>query len=394
MNDPEDATGRWRLARPSPMISGRRTVVPGPGLPDGLRVLASNNNLDLTLHEGRLFFAWRTAPVHFAHRDAAIHVVVSDDLGRTWSHETTLAFGRDVREPRFVEWDGRLLLYCFTAGIEGHRFEPDRVQLSVREPDGRWREPIPVSEPDTVVWRVRSLGGRLVMSVYRFASTLYTTHPQQLSVELWTSDDGREWGPLDPEHPVSHVGGAEAEFLPLGDGTIVVTVRKEGPDGGWGSDICVSDPGFPARWTRRRSSFRKLDSPLLFESLGRQYLIARRAPWFGGRYDLGLPWGSRLTRTRLYQGIYWATPKRSTLWAVDPEALAVTPLADLGGVGDTSFGAQVPLGGGRHLVFDYSSDPFPRWRPWVVGQLRPTQIYGVEVDLTQTDVATRPSSIR
>ena len=114
------------------VISGRRWIVPGPGLPAGLRVLASNNNLDLAWHDGRLFFAWRTAPVHFAHRDAAIHVVVSDDLGMTWQHEHTFAFGRDVREPRFVEWDGRLLLYCFTAGVEGHRFEPDRVQLPTR----------------------------------------------------------------------------------------------------------------------------------------------------------------------------------------------------------------------------------------------------------------------
>ncbi len=251
-----------------------------------------------------------------------------------------------------------------------------------------------VSEPDTVVWRVRPLGERLVMSVYRNASTLYTTEPVPLSVELWASDDGRAWSPLDPEHPVSHVGGAEAEFLPLADGRIVVTVRKEGPIGGWGSDVCISDPGYPARWATRRETPRKLDSPLLFESRNGIYLIARRAPWFGGRFDLGLRHGSALTRTRLYQGISWATPKRSTLWAVDPVGLEVAPIADLGGVGDTSFGAQVPLGLGRHLVFDYSSPPFPAWRPWVVGQLRPTQIYGVEVDLTHTDVAVLPSTIR
>jgi hypothetical protein len=373
------------------VLSNRRWVVPGPGLPPDLTIHASNNNLDLARFEGRLFFAWRTAPVHFAHPHAAIHVVVSDDLGQTWDHETTLAFGRDVREPRFVAWAGRLHLYCFTAGVEGHRFEPDRVQLTVREADGRWTEPVVVSQPDTVVWRVRVLGDRLVMSVYRNASLLYTTHPEPLSVELWASDDGRVWSSLDPDRPVSHMGGAEAEFLPIDGDRLVVTVRKEGPDGGWGSDICVSEPDHPARWTTKRSIPRKLDSPLLFESGGRIYLVARRAPWFGGRFDLGLPWGAPLVRTRLYQGLYWATPKRSTLWLVDPDQLSVTPIVDLGGVGDTSFGAQVPLGNGRHLIFDYSSSPRPSWRPWIHGQLHATGIYRVDVDLTQTDNSSRPS---
>ena len=95
--------------------------------------------------------------MHFAHRDAAIHVVVSDDGGHTWAHEHTVSFGRDVREPRFVEWQGELILYCFTAGVEGHRFEPDRVQRSTRTADGRWGEPAAVSGTDTVVWRVRPL---------------------------------------------------------------------------------------------------------------------------------------------------------------------------------------------------------------------------------------------
>ena len=79
---------------------------------------------------------------------------------------------------------------------------------------------------------------------------------------------------------------------------------------------------------------------------------------------------------------------------MDTDALSVTPLVDLGGVGDTSFAGQVPLGDGRHLVLDYTSPPFPRSRPWVVGQLRPTRIYAVEVDLTQTDVAVGPSVIQ
>ena len=175
------------------------------------------------------------------------------------------------------------------SAIEGHRLRArPRATECTAIPNGRWDEPVAVSEPDTVVCRVRPLDGRLVMSVYRNASMLYTTHPAPLSVELWVSDDGRAWSPLDPDHPVSHVGGAEAEFLPAADGRILVTVRKEGPNGGWGSDICLSEAGAPFTLVTLRSIPRKLDSPLLFESGGRPYLIARRAPWFGGRFDLGL----------------------------------------------------------------------------------------------------------
>ncbi len=378
-------------------VGGRRRVVPAPGLPEHLPVLRANNNLDVARHDGRLFLAWRTARRHFAGPEARIHVVSSGDGGRRWRHETTLAFGRDVREPRLVAWRGELCCYCFTAGTDPWTFRPDRVHLAVRDAGGRWSDPEPVSGPDTVVWRVRPVGDRLVMSTYRHAGTLFTADPRPLAVELLASDDGRRWAPLDPDHPVSHLGGAEADFLPLRDGRLLSVVRKEGPDGGWGADVCLSEPGRPAVWSRRRSVPQKLDSPLLFEHGGVPLLVARRSTAFGGRYDLGWRRGSPLVRTRAYQAIWWLTPKRSTLWQVDPAQLTVRPLADLGGVGDTSFAAEVPLGGGRHLVFDYTSPPRPRWRPWLAGMLGRTWVYAVELDasgLTQTEVDPRPTTIR
>ena len=63
-----------------------------------------------------------------------------------------------------------------------------------------------------------------------------------------------------------------------------------------------------------------------------------------------------------------------------PDALTATWLADLPSAGDTAFAGAVPTTDGRgHLVFNYSSPPARRWWPWVVGQLRPTHIYVVEV---------------
>jgi hypothetical protein len=378
---------------PAVTVGPDRQVVPGRGVPDGVRVERSNNNLDVIRHDGRLYLAWRTASVHFASADAAIQVVVSDDAGVTWRHELTIEQQRDVREPRFVSWNGRLLLYWFTAGTATTRFEPDVIWVRERGDDATWSEPRAISPPDCVVWRVRPVAGRLVMTLYRGAGSLFTAHPVPLSVEAWVSDDGLSWGPLDPAHVVVHAGGSETDFLELADGRLLAVVRKEGPEAGWGADICVSDPGPSAaaltHW-RVRPDPRKFDSPYLFRAGDRPYLVTRRQVAFGGRFDLGLRWLSPMLRTKIDQLAYWLTPKRTAVYAIDPDALTATWCTDLPSAGDTAFAGSVPLdphpddrpGVTRHLVFNYSSPTTKAWWPWVVGQLRPTHVYAVELTIT------------
>ncbi|WP_426574658.1 sialidase family protein [Aquihabitans sp. McL0605] len=365
-------------------VSAPRPVVPGPGLPPGLELGRSNNNLDAVRHDGRLWLATRTAPTHYASAAARLLVLVSDDEGETWVLDRTVAMGRDVREPRLVPWQGRLLLYWFSAGTSGTRFQPDRIWVSERavadQGDGApWTDPVAVSPPDCVVWRVRPAGGRLLMTLYRGAGALFTAHPVPLTVELWASDDGIAWGPADPAQPVVHHGGAEAEPIELPDGRLLAVVRKEGPEGGWGSDLAVADASAIARW-RLRHDPRKFDSPLLFLSAGVPYLVARRQVAFGGRYDLGLRWLPDGLRTKVNLLAYVLTPKRTAVHRIDPDALTATWLGDLPSAGDTSFAAEVPTADGHgHLVFNYSSPVRHRWWPWVVGQLRPTHIYAVEL---------------
>ncbi len=359
-------------------IGEAHPLVPGPGLPDGLWVGDANNNLDLARHDGELFLAWRTAPTHFASAEAMIHVV----RGRPgdWVHELTVAVGQDVREPRLVSWQGRLLLYWFTAGTAALRFEPDRIWVTARTAAGRWEGPECLSGPDHVVWRVRPVGDRLLMSLYRHAGTLFTAHPTPLSVELWASDDGMSWAPADPARAEVHHGGAEADFVQRPDGSLAVVVRKEGPAGGWGSDIGWAPAGAPTAWTVRPDP-RKLDSPFLFTEGDRTFLVCRRQVAFGGRFDLGWRHGSDVARTRAYQALYSATPKRTALYEVHPEAGTLTWLADLPSAGDTAFAGGVPLGGGRWLVANYSSPLHRGWWPWAFAQTRPTHLSWVEVDL-------------
>jgi hypothetical protein len=372
-------------------ISEPTAVAPGPGMPADLVLGRSNNNLDVVRHDGRLWLGLRTAPTHFASSAARIEVLVSDDEGGTWARDRTIEMHRDVREPRLVSWQGRLLLYWFTAGTRGARFQPDVIWMSERTPGGGWDAPAAISPPDCVVWRVRPVDDRLCMTLYRGAGSLFTTHPVSLTVELWISDDGRIWQPADPIHPVVHEGGAEAEFIQLPDGRVLAVVRKEGPEGGWGSDIAMAPHFDPTTWITRHDA-RKFDSPFLFLDDGQPNLVARRQVAFGGRFDLGLRFLPDGLRTKVNQLAYWMTPKRTALYRIDPDALTATWLADLPSAGDTAFaGAVATTDGQGHLVFNYSSPTDRRWWPWMVGQLRPTHVSSVEIRFSE-EATKEPSS--
>ncbi|MCX7620544.1 MAG: hypothetical protein N2037_06830 [Acidimicrobiales bacterium] len=181
-----------------------------------------------------------------------------------------------------------------------------------------------------------------------------------------------------------HTGGSETDFIELEDGTLLAVVRKEGPDGGFGSDIARSvhsrDALGLATW-RLRPDERKFDSPCLFLDEHQPYLITRRQVAFAGRFDLGWPIVSPTTRTKLNQLVYWLTPKRTSVYRIDPETLATTWLADLPSAGDTAFAASVPLGSHRHLVFNYSSPLNRGWLPWLAGQLGRTHIYRTTISV-------------
>ena len=349
-----------------------RQVVPSPGLPAGLEVRRANNNLDAVAHGDRLYLAFRTAPTHFASAAALVHVVASSDAGLTWAHETTLRRGRDLREPRLVVWRDRLLLYCFEAGTHPLRFEPGRVLASERRANGAWTPLRPVAQEGLVVWRVRVLDGRLVMSAYAGGDKMYTRHPEPTTVRLLESDDGFAWKTLAEVLP----GGTETEVVSPGNGTWYLVSRCEAEP--WGSLVGTCPAGRPEE-VETRTDPRKFDSPFLFEAGGTLWLLARRQCAFGGRYRVGLDRLSRVWRTRVYQVLYSATPKRTALWRLDPDTLGVTHVADLASRGDTAF-AAVAAG----QVFNYSTPLGGGDLPWLAGQVCETRIYAAPLSLPTT----------
>src|SRR5262249_52400085 len=106
-----------------PALSALEWVVPSDRLPVAATPLASNNNVALGFHRGRLYLAWRSGPFHFASPEARMYVVSSADWGAHWEHETTVDLRSDVREPMFSSVHGRLIFSCFQAGTNRFAFE-------------------------------------------------------------------------------------------------------------------------------------------------------------------------------------------------------------------------------------------------------------------------------
>ena len=63
-----------------PATSDPVTVVPDPErMPAGIVSQHAHNNLDIAWHQGRLFFAFRTGPTHFADEGIVLYVVSTTD---------------------------------------------------------------------------------------------------------------------------------------------------------------------------------------------------------------------------------------------------------------------------------------------------------------------------
>lgn len=56
-----------------------------------------------------MYFAWRTAPFHFASPKVNIYIISSADNGTlSWDFEHKIELGTDMREPYFVVVDNVL----------------------------------------------------------------------------------------------------------------------------------------------------------------------------------------------------------------------------------------------------------------------------------------------
>ena len=372
-----DPSRTWR-----PVLGEPRWLVPGPLVPAAAKpVLAANNNVDLVMHDGRLWMGWRTAPSHFASAETRLHVVSSGDLGQTWRFETTVFQGADLREPLFLSMGGVLRFHWFEAGTDPFSFEPRQSWRITLGSDGRWSEPERWAEPKHITWSLEVRGGVAWRTSY--SGTHYMLGmPSDLSLAFTTSADGVTWQPVAGDGVVYRGGVSEAAFEFDADGNLWAVTRNEDGDAtGFGSHVCFAAKAALGSWScSPKSDPHRYDSPKLFRHGTELFLVARRNP--SGPFDQGRDELSFSQKQTAYLGAYSASPKRTALYRLDRERRRVEWLFDLPSSGDTAFPSVVRVDAHRFLIANYTSPvDFDVDRSWLTGQTiaAGTQLYLVEL---------------
>ncbi len=265
--------------------------------------------------------------------------VVSSTDQETWELETTIELGTDVREPRFLAFGGRLMLYFAKLGKDPLKFEPQGTFLTEYEGPGQWTAPVEwTDQPGFIPWRLRVVNGTAYMIGYVGGENIYEIDGEPIFVQWLKSGDGRAWEPVVPGQPtVEEGGGSETDWVFLDDGGVIAVTRNEAGDAsGWGSKICRAEASSLGDW-KCKSDPKKYDSPLVFRHGERVYLVARRNVTETGNYDLFRRDLPAKEQTQFYLFNYSLEPKRCALWEVDPDEQTVSFLLDLPSFGDTCF---------------------------------------------------------
>ncbi len=311
-------------------------VVPSPGLPAGLEVGQANNNLDVVVHDGRHYLAFRSAASHFASPDTWLYVVSSADKSN-WDFEVTLQLGADIREPRFLSMDDQLLLFYAVLGENPMDFEPKGMMVTSHSEEGGWRDPEWAYLEGFIPWRARVVNDVPQLIGYVGGEDIYDTGESGLQVHWLKVGGAHDFTPMVPDQPVVLSGGvSETDIAILPDGGLAAVARNENGDGdGYGSKICSAPAESKGQWTCAHDP-RKYDSPLIFVQGSRILLVGRRNVTETGNFDLGRTDLPAAERFLAYQLDYWETPKRCALWDVDPSTLEVSHIVDLPSAGDVS----------------------------------------------------------
>ena len=315
---------------------------------DGLH----NENTDLISWKGSTWLVFRggeTAQTGSPH--ARLKIFRSDDRGDTFAMTAEIFMPeRDIRDPKFVIQNGKLVIYAISRVPGGHIRDDGGLAWTVRTEtnDGvAWTTPVRVYDETWGFWRFVKHDGTWFATGY---------NDGDVKVGFFESTDGIHWKQdsliYDSEPDVP----SEAELHFYGDTAVSLVRLDNGPtlvDNGH-TAICVANKPWTS-WSCERTLNTRLDGPNWFTTEdGRQIVIARKH----------LPDGRK--RTAVYELNGDLT---------DPGAsVDLVELAELKSAGDTSYVGVLPLENNQYLVSWYSStladDPI-----WLEGMVAPSDIW-------------------
>lgn len=345
-----------------------KQLIPSAELPANIKCRNSNNNLDLVQFNGRYYFAFRTAPTHFASKKTKLYIISSADL-KNWQYETEFFVKADMREPRFAVFKQQLHFYFFEGGTKMLKFEPKHIWTSILSDTG-WSATVKTNLDGFVNWRLRTFNDKLYLSAYYGVNLYNSTH--QANLRLFTSEDGIHFTPVSGQPQISTKGAEEGEFIFDKQGNIWSTIRLEGS----GSYLCFASKDSIDKWHSKFSKL-KYDSALLFENGDDIYLISRRH-LKGNATETEFP-DKKQRRKNLIR--YSFSKKVTALFKINKEKMDIEHVMDFPSTGDTAFPGIAAKDSSTYYVVNYSSNIHKRKKIWIGGQLGKTFIYQSELTI-------------
>ena len=328
---------------------------------------------------------------------ARIKVFASFDEGASFHLQSEvnandLPGGRDIRDPKLVEMNGKLFLYDISRVPGPHYRDVGGQAWTIRaeSSDGgeTWVPPVKTYSD------IDATGKETYWGFWRFTRRSYSVNGEpretlfataytdlDVAVGLFSSDDGVNWEKrsiiIDSYDDVP--SEAELQFFGPNQETAVALVRLDNQDvlADGQTAICTSTDPF-STWECGRRIEQRLDGPTW---IVRHEGAATRSFVFARKH---LP--CTFKRTAAYE-------LRGDL--ADPNApIEVCEIQEVKSSGDTAYTALVPLSPDRYLLSWYSS-PVEHDIPWFEGIYSPSDIWLADVDFSAApDACTPPPAKR
>lgn len=369
----------------APCVGTWQAIAPTTRMPPEAEIQQTNNSLSVAVFQCRVFLAFRSAPTVHASEKARLYVLSSEDQEH-WRFEGKIAVDKEVRFPRLIVHQERLVLFWSVFSVEPLGPKSEGVMRATYLEQGRWSAAVQAFAGPLVLWRLKWLDGALHALLVKGSEAKPAEPGASLPPGMrWQkSSDGRSWSTavIEPSGVVDSAG-TQADFVQLEDGSFVAVVNNTEGDGTfrWGAKICRAPAADPGAWDCLRDP-RRFDHARLFRDGQQVYMLARRnvAP-NGGPYDLGYEELSTQEQTNAYQDAYEAFPKRCALWKVSGETRTATFVLDLPSAGDTCATGLFWLQPGILQIYNYTSAPENTGIAWRDARNKPTMLTHVALKL-------------